>query len=127
MNLVRKLALGLLLAGVLTCAAISASPQDQPSGPSSQVLRNQNYSGQVPGQAIYPPPLQSAPAQFAHQYVEAKKDEEKKEIRKKLTDALGQQFDVHIQQQQKELEDLEKQIAALKTVAATLGRLARTA
>ena len=31
MNVVRKLALVLFLAGMLTCAAISASPQDQPS------------------------------------------------------------------------------------------------
>src|SRR5437660_12262591 len=103
MNVVRKLALVLFLAGMLTCAAISASPQDQPSGPG---YGSPLYTGPNPFGDTNPYPSQSKYAQLAHQYIEAKKDEEKKEIRKKLTDALCKQFDVHIQQQQKELEDL---------------------
>jgi hypothetical protein len=53
---------------------------------------------------------------LAQQYVKAEKDDEKKEIRKKLTDVLGQQFNAQVQRQQKDLEDLEKQIASLRAV-----------
>ncbi|HLJ94077.1 MAG TPA: hypothetical protein VKU02_12900 [Gemmataceae bacterium] len=53
---------------------------------------------------------------LARQYVAAEKQEDKRDIRKKLSDALSQQFDAHIKQQQKELEDLEKQIANLRSV-----------
>jgi hypothetical protein len=48
--------------------------------------------------------------------VEAKKEDERREIRKNLMEVLNQQFDVHIKQQQKELDDLEKQISKLKDV-----------
>jgi len=51
---------------------------------------------------------------LAKQYAKAEKDDEKKEIRKKLSEVLAKQFDQHVQQQQKELEDLEKQIASLR-------------
>lgn len=54
--------------------------------------------------------------QFMQQYANSTKEEEKKEIRKKLGEALSKQFDQHAQQQQKELEDLEKQVATLRTV-----------
>jgi hypothetical protein len=57
---------------------------------------------------------QSQAAQLAKQYVKATKEDEKKDIRKKLTEELAQQFDVHVKQQQKELEDLENQIAEVK-------------
>jgi hypothetical protein len=58
----------------------------------------------------------SQTAQLAQQYVKATKEEDKRDIRKKLGDLLGQQFDQHTQQQQKELEELEKQIAHLRSV-----------
>jgi hypothetical protein len=54
--------------------------------------------------------------QLAQQYVNAKTEDEKKEAQKKLSEMLGKQFDQHVQQQQKELEDLEKQIASLRTL-----------
>jgi hypothetical protein len=55
-------------------------------------------------------------SQIAQQYAKATKEDEKKEIRKKLLDALGQQFDKLAEQQQKELDDLEKQVAALRAL-----------
>jgi hypothetical protein len=55
-------------------------------------------------------------AQLARDYVKAEKEDAKKDLRKKLADSLGKQFDQHLQHQQKELDDLEKQIASLKDV-----------
>jgi flagellar motility protein MotE (MotC chaperone) len=54
--------------------------------------------------------------QLAQQYLKSTKEDEKKDIRKKLSDALGQQFDQLAEQQQKELDDLEKQVVALKAL-----------
>jgi uncharacterized protein HemX len=51
---------------------------------------------------------------LAKQYVKAEKEDQKKEIRKQLTDMLSKQFDQHVQQQQKDLESLETQIAELR-------------
>jgi hypothetical protein len=59
---------------------------------------------------------QSQPTQLAQKYVKAEKEEEKKELRKKLMEMLNKQFDQHVEQQQKEVEHLEKQIADLKAV-----------
>ena len=53
---------------------------------------------------------------LAKQYAKAEKEEEKKDIKKKLTDVLNEQFDLQMKQQQKELEDLEKQVANLKAM-----------
>jgi uncharacterized protein HemX len=55
-------------------------------------------------------------AELMDQYRKAQKDEDKKEIRKKLADELGKQFDAHMEQQQKELAALEKQINELKNI-----------
>jgi hypothetical protein len=60
--------------------------------------------------------VQDQSAQLVHDYVKAEKDDEKKEIRKKLADALGKQFDAHMEQQQKELVALERQIADLRAI-----------
>lgn len=60
--------------------------------------------------------LHSQSVTLAKQYAKAEKDDEKKDIRKKLTDVLNEQFDLQMKQQQKELEDLEKQVADLKTM-----------
>ncbi len=46
----------------------------------------------------------------------AAKEEDKKEIREKLTDVVNKEFDAHIRQQQQELEKLEKQIADLRAL-----------
>jgi hypothetical protein len=60
--------------------------------------------------------LHSESIKLAKQYAKAEKEEEKKDIRKKLTDVLSEQFDLQMKQQQKELEDLEKQVANLKAM-----------
>jgi chromosome segregation ATPase len=78
---------------------LSALAQDQPIG--SLNLPSTQYAES---------------AQLAQQYVKADKEDQKKEIRKKLADALSQQFDVHIKKQQKELEDVEKQVGKLREV-----------
>src|SRR5262249_8303304 len=110
MNVVRSLTMVLLLAGALTCVAISAPPQ-APSG-------SPGYGSSASSVWPYPDPhgTHADSAQLAKQYVDSKKEDERREIRKKLTDVLTQQFDQQIQQQQKELEDLEKQIASLRAV-----------
>jgi hypothetical protein len=59
---------------------------------------------------------QSKAANFAQEFIKAEKPEQKQEIRKKLADVVSEQFDVRMQQQRKELEDLEKQIANLRAV-----------
>lgn len=109
MNVVRNWAIGSFLAIALTCAAVSAPPQAQEvvpvySGPAYQPLFADGLN------------VQSQTAGLAQQYVKAEKDDEKKELRKKLTDVLGQQFNAQVQRQQKDLEDLEKQIASLRAV-----------
>jgi hypothetical protein len=111
MKVVRKLALGLLLAAALAWMALSASAQSQPGFPTANPAGYQNLFGQP-----NPHQWQSESAQLAKQYVDAKKEEDKTSIRKRLTETLGQQFDQHLQEQQKELDDLEKQIAHVKAV-----------
>jgi hypothetical protein len=113
MKVVRKLALGLLLAGALGWVAMSTPPQVVAQ---SQPGQQHVWYYDVSKAGANPHQLQSESAQLAHQYVEAKKEDEKREIRKHLTEVLNQQFDLHIKQQQKELDDLEKQIAKLKDV-----------
>jgi hypothetical protein len=108
MKVVRKFVLGCLLAVALACAAVAAAPQDQPSNATGRLW----IAGQTPGYSPYGP----ASAELAHQYVAAEKPEAKKEFHKRLSDQLSQEFDVHIKNQQKELEDLEKQIANLRNV-----------
>lgn len=105
MHVVGKLALGFVLVGALTCATVSAQSQDAQNPYQADLLNFQNTHQSRP-----------QPAQLAKQYVEAMKEEEKREIRKRLAEMLSQQFDGHVKQQQKELEELEKQIASLKKV-----------
>jgi hypothetical protein len=100
MNVASRLALGLVLAGTLTCVAISAPQVGAP--------RNVFYD---PFQGPFNAPQESA--QLSKQYVDSKKEDERREIRKKLTDVLTQQFDQQIQEQ---LEDLDKQITSLRAV-----------
>jgi hypothetical protein len=56
----------------------------------------------------------SKSAELAQSYVKAQGEEEKTRIRKKLTEVLSEQFDQHSKKQEKELEEIEKQIANLK-------------
>jgi len=58
--------------------------------------------------------LQNQSVQLAHQIAKAEDDDEKKGLRKKLTQVLEEIFDGHLKEQQKDLDDLEKQVARLK-------------
>src|SRR5437762_9937987 len=91
-------------------------PEVQPRANSNAFPNNgqpnyviQELAPEGPGYFV-PANLQDQSAQLVQQYVKAEKEEDKKEIRKKLADALGKQFDAHMEQQQKELAALEKQI-----------------
>lgn len=53
---------------------------------------------------------------LARRYVKSEKEEEKRELRKQLSESLNKQFEQHVKQQQKELEELEKQIAELRSM-----------
>jgi uncharacterized protein YlxW (UPF0749 family) len=103
MNTARRLMVVSLVAG-LACAAVTAQSPFNP------------YSGSAPLGRYQPYSLHTQSAQLAHQYVKAVKEDEKKALREKLTDALGQQFDQHVQQQQREIKELEKQLASLKAL-----------
>jgi hypothetical protein len=111
MNVTRKLSLGCLLAVALAYSAVAAAPQGQPN------TNAYPWSAATAATQVGPYNRSFSPSgQFAHQYVAADKPEEKRDLRKKLSDTLSQEFDLHIRDQQKELEDLEKQIASLRAV-----------
>jgi hypothetical protein len=109
MNVVRQMSFGCVLAVALACAAVAA-PQSQPE---TAALHQNSLLWQAAPHAYG-----SGTVQLAHQYVAAEKPEDKKEFRRKLSEELSKEFDVHIKKQQKELEDLEKQIANLRKVLA---------
>jgi hypothetical protein len=120
MKAARVLVLGFLLAGALAGTAIFAQQPPQPP----EAPKDFNFAVTPPGAAYalfvddqhaYHH-LQGQAAELAQQLVKAETEEAKREIRKKLTDTLNQQFDVHTQQQQKELDELEKQITKLRSV-----------
>jgi flagellar motility protein MotE (MotC chaperone) len=117
MRTVYRLASVLLVVGALLCVEASrpsnASGQAAPlpdKQPQSVPL-NYSWAGQPKQQE-----LQTESARLAKQYAKSEKEEEKKEIRKKLGELLGQQFDLHLQEQQKELDELERQITDLKAL-----------
>lgn len=56
----------------------------------------------------------SEATQIAQRYAKSEKEDEKRELRRKMEDTLNKQFDQHMEQQQKELKELEKQIEHLK-------------
>jgi hypothetical protein len=117
----RILKLALLLGAAFTCAAIFAQapagdrpalPHDeslpelaQKPGSSHRAIRLWGPNGWYVGEESH---------QLAKQYAKSEKEDEKKEIRKKLTEFLAKQFDAQAKQQEKQLADLEKQIASLK-------------
>jgi hypothetical protein len=107
-----------LLALAVACACTAAVAQQPatppvPAGLPATMVPQAPQPGQAP---IYfgGGKDQAQITKLAKQYVKAEKDDEKKEIRKKLSELLTKQFDLHVQQQQKELEDLEKQITTLR-------------
>ena len=118
MRKVHQFASVLLVGGALLC--VEASRPNSARGQATPLLNNELPSGPpgaFPG-AAQPKhqELQAESARLAKQYAKSEKEEEKKEIRKKLGEVLGQQFDLHLQEQQKELDELEKQIADLKAL-----------
>jgi flagellar motility protein MotE (MotC chaperone) len=112
--------MGLLLAAGLACSwAIAQQPQQtQPVPPSPAVAPiavSPGYATQNTYTLTQSSSMDPQAAKLAKQYAKAEKEDEKKEIRKKLSDLLAKQFDAQALRQQKELDELEKQIATLKT------------
>jgi flagellar motility protein MotE (MotC chaperone) len=115
-------ALVLLVAGGFTCAAIFAqapAADQKPEIPAIvETLPNQaqgviGYGGNhslLWGQTG----SRNKTHELAKQYVSTEKEDEKKKIRKDLADVLAQQFEAHAKHQEKELADLENQIAKLR-------------
>jgi hypothetical protein len=116
----------LLGIGAVTGAVVFAqAPTDQPGSqpglspvpiqpnhaPPGYVIESVGQNGRVHWMNT-----QDQSSQLVHDYIKAEKDDEKKEIRKKLADELGKHFDAHMVQQQKELTALEKQIADLRAI-----------
>jgi hypothetical protein len=109
--------------GAMTCAVVfgQSAPEQakQPLRPLPTVTTAPPGPGYVvqelaPAGPNWFAPVQDQSSQLAHEYFKAEKEEDKKEIRKKLADALAKEFDAHMERQQKELADLEKQINELR-------------
>jgi hypothetical protein len=117
MSAVRVLTLAALLTGSLLVSSVSAPRPATGQSPAPQATPQPDpfqVWGQ-PGQVWdfrYGGNQQAA--QLAKKYVDTDKDDERREIRKQMNDLLNKQFDAHLQRQQKELEDLEKQIENLR-------------
>jgi len=123
MKAARVLAFVLIGISAVTGAVVFAqTAPEQAKQPAVQVKPIDNLPPGYAFQALGPNGpgyfvnIQDQSAQLVHDYVKAEKDDEKKEIRKKLAEALGKQFDAHMEQQQKELVDLENQIAKLRSL-----------
>jgi hypothetical protein len=128
MKALRTFSLGIALAAGLTGGLLFAQQKTPPPGGSGTGDLRDLSSDDATTFGIQPVPAipavptydpfrtQSQAAQLAQSYVKTQKEEDKTKIRKKLTDVLGEQFDQHSKRQEKELEDIEKQIASLKTV-----------
>ena len=119
------LMMGLLAGGIMCASVFGQTPQPNVVEVTKSPPRALYYGpASLAGQAVYlahdggpnPYELQADSAQLAQQYVKAEKESEKSDLRKKLQDSLNKQFDMHIDQQQKELKELEKQIAHLRSV-----------
>ncbi len=104
--------LSLAVPAALTCGWVYAQNTVARPGPGGVYIATPNPAsfGLFPGQAD---PRNEA-SQFAQRYVKAEKEEDKRDLRKKMDDVLSKQFDQHMQQQTNELKELEKQIDQLK-------------
>ncbi len=110
MKTVCRLALASLLAGALAVAVSARQPEPHPApGP----VMISDGPGGLPDMWFLSRGGPQ-PARLAEQYVKTEKESEKKELRQKMTEVLSQQFDQHLEHQQKELADLEKQIEELR-------------
>ena len=99
----------LLAAGPATCAMVYAQSPAPPSIPSGATYVPVPYYGAAP-----PPLAPPAASHLAQQLLKAEKNDEKQDLRKKLDEMLQKEFDQHLQHQEKELEELEKQLAQLR-------------
>jgi hypothetical protein len=128
MRLVQGLGLSAFLAGALVWLAFSqpqAAVGQVPAArtyyvPVTETAPAQELAAPVPvapgaGYVAHPYQWQPEASQLAQQYIKAEKEEEKRQLRRKLTDVLTKQFDAHLEQQKKELEALEKQIERLRS------------
>jgi hypothetical protein len=107
-------------------AATNALPYQAPDAPASPAELPTTPAPPEPPTAFFQPmqgmavggrsQSQTQITQLAQKYAKATKEDEKKDLRKKLSDALGKQFDQLAERQQKELQDLEKQVADLKAL-----------
>jgi hypothetical protein len=93
---------------LLTCTTTTAQQPGQSAPPGSWP------TGITTWDSVYG--VQNEAAKLAKDFTKSTKPDEKQEIRKKLSDLLTKQFDTNVQHQQKELEELEKQIADLRTL-----------
>jgi parvulin-like peptidyl-prolyl isomerase len=122
MKALRRLAMASLLAGALLCVTAVAQPQAvqetyKPSPYANNASGNEAVLyGHIVNNQTKQYDLQNQSLQLAQKYVKTEKEDEKKDLRKNLTQVLGQQFDLHLEAQQKELDELEKQVAKLKAV-----------
>ncbi|TMQ34876.1 MAG: hypothetical protein E6K70_05300 [Planctomycetota bacterium] len=123
MKALRRLAMGSLLAGALLCVTAVAQPQDvvqetyKPNPYANNGRGNEAVLyGHIVNNQTKQYDLQDQSLQLAQKYVKTEKEDEKKDLRKNLTQVLGRQFDLHLEAQQKELDELEKQVAKLKNV-----------
>jgi hypothetical protein len=93
-------------------AAANPQPDKAPAG----IGAGNNFFGQSPYTIMGTMPNHGLSLQIARQYAKATKEDDKKEIRKKLAETLSKEFDQLAQQQQNELDALEKQVASLKAI-----------
>jgi len=134
MTAIRTIAFGTVTAALvagLVWAPRPAAGQQPPATPATvtaPAVPEPPFPGAPDSPAVYavqgltPNPVsvgsrtQTQISQLARQYVKSVKEDEKKDIRKKLSEALAKQFDQLAERQQKELQDLEKQVEDLKTL-----------
>ena len=79
MNVSRTLAFAFTLAAAMSTVVVAQAPQPHGVNVTYAFLQ------------------QSEPLQLAQQYVKAVKDDDKRNIRKQLSETLSQQFDAHLQ------------------------------
>src|SRR5262245_43952894 len=116
MATVRIAVTGLLAAALAVAVGSAQQPGIAPQG---APFGGGGFGGAGSEYSLMPVPrgaAHDAISDLAKQFVKSTKDDEKKELRKKLSDAIGKQFDQMAEQQQKELDDLEKQVSALRTL-----------
>src|SRR5262245_23197668 len=107
MRMLRILPLTGILAVLAASAVFAQQPYVPPSAPPTPAGATSITYPRPPGEIVQ---------QLVQKYVKTDSKEEKKGIRDQLAEVLGHQFDDHIQQERKELEDLEKQLASLRAL-----------